>query len=393
MLESFRTDEEDKRRLCCGVTCGEIGEHTVCVALLDSDCLVLALEVNDDHTVRFSRRADFTADFHPEEASLHCCLVSRTGLIVTGGQDCSVRVWRIDGDLLQPKWRVTLAAELRGHGGPVMALSFHPHQQWLASASKDGTLKIWDAEAAALADRPNKTRRKSEGAKEPAEAGSGKKDGEGKQEAALKLLLCDVPCELEQLGKQPLASPGPKPGGLQCRGCAFSPDGAWLFALRSGRRGATHLVQWALAGAGSAVQALPSLAVEVSAVPCTLLKMESEGSYVAVGGSDGTVAVFDTKTLRALSRRREAHDLPVTGLDFAPPALALSLGLQAVVVSCSADRKLVVTRVGGYSMVFKACTAGLLLLSLCLLLLYSSSLWLLLADQRILQPTPAHLEL
>jgi hypothetical protein len=24
-LESFKTDDEDKRRLCCGVTCGEIG--------------------------------------------------------------------------------------------------------------------------------------------------------------------------------------------------------------------------------------------------------------------------------------------------------------------------------------------------------------------------------
>ena len=61
--------------------------------------------------------------------------------LAAGGAKGIVSLWRNAGD--QP------GAELRGHGGPVTAVTFWPDGRRLASASVDGTARIWDVESGA----------------------------------------------------------------------------------------------------------------------------------------------------------------------------------------------------------------------------------------------------
>lgn len=46
-----------------------------------------------------------------------------------------------------------------------------------------------------------------------------------------------------------------------------------------------------------ALKMAPRQVALVTGVPCTLLKMDRSGLYLAVGGSDGIVTVFATETL------------------------------------------------------------------------------------------------
>ena len=55
-------------------------------------------------------------------------------LIATGGLDGIVRVGRLSGG--EPHVLV-------GHRGAIVALAFSPDGHWLASASADGTIRIW----------------------------------------------------------------------------------------------------------------------------------------------------------------------------------------------------------------------------------------------------------
>mmetsp|Transcript_9078 Transcript_9078/g.15051 ORF Transcript_9078/g.15051 Transcript_9078/m.15051 type:complete len:494 (+) Transcript_9078:43-1524(+) len=437
-MDSYITDMESNRRLCCGLACGTIGEHSVVVALLDSDCVILALEMNADSSsvVSFTQKADFRADFATEDSSLNCCLVTRTGLVVTGGEDHICRVWRIDGDLSlgSTPWKVTLSAALLGHDGPVMALSFHPSEQWLCTAAKDGSCKIWDAEAAAVADRKSKQSQVSGTNSSPRV--DEEKDDAGKEAAAAAaaaaaisaaLMVCDVPCNVDGVTGTGSASAAAvlsplngKAGGptMQCRGCCFSTCGQFLYSIQSGKRGPTHLIQWSLrrkniaagtsdtSAAGSAkekakntidaaaLECIPVKMVVAAPVPCTSLQLDLTGDFLAVGSSEGRVVCFSTQHhLRQLASFA-CHDLPVTGMGFAPPNLAHSLGMKAVITTCSADRKLAVLKVGGYSVCFKITMLLVLLMVLIILALYSTSLWLLLAEKNIIQPTgDVHLEL
>ena len=84
-------------------------------------------------------------------------------------------------------------------------------------------------------------------------------------------------------------------------------------------------------------------------VPSTRLKASDSGEYLAVGGSDGSVTVFRTDGSRLERVSCDiCHDLPVTGLGFAPQGAAYSLvGAPEMVVSCSADNKIAAIKLGG----------------------------------------------
>jgi hypothetical protein len=55
--------------------------------------------------------------------------------------------------------------------------------------------------------------------------------------------------------------------------------------------------RWALQKGKTALKVVPDKVALVTGVPCTLMRMDASGEYLAVGASDGAVTVFTTKQL------------------------------------------------------------------------------------------------
>ena len=130
---------------------------------------------------------------------------------------------------------------------------------------------------------------------------------------------------------------------MECRGCAFSPTGRHIFSIQSGKRGPSHVVKWVIKDenfdSDATFKVSPEEVALVSKAPLTKLRISHDGGLIATGGSDGTVSIFQADKLKK-HRSYLSHDLPVTGLSFAPLPVAQAARCLELVVSCSADNKL-----------------------------------------------------
>jgi ABC-type multidrug transport system fused ATPase/permease subunit len=110
---------------------------------------------------------------------------------------------------------------------------------------------------------------------------------------------------------------------------------------------------------------------EIHQIPSTRLRESEDGAFLAVGGADGTVAVVTSEDFQEV-HRVTCHDLPVTGLGFAPFDITkekgqllfikctflislLFLELKVLLATCSADNKLNFIKVKGISIVIVFC--------------------------------------
>lgn len=86
-------------------------------------------------------------------ACVNCVRWSNNGLLASGGVDKLIMIWRLSGGLggssifggksSVETWRCI--ATLRSHEADVLDLAWAPHSPWLASASVDNTVIVWDA--------------------------------------------------------------------------------------------------------------------------------------------------------------------------------------------------------------------------------------------------------
>ncbi len=97
-----------------------------------------------DDRIRAFDREDRTAvrTFESEPDGLVDLVALADATIVSAGRDAAITRWR-------PEAGVALD-HLRGHDFGVEALVVGPHDRWLASASLDGTVRLWSLEAPAI---------------------------------------------------------------------------------------------------------------------------------------------------------------------------------------------------------------------------------------------------
>lgn len=85
-------------------------------------------------------------------ACVNCVRWSNGGLLASGGVDKLIMIWRLSGaggsSIFGGKasvetWRCI--ATLRSHEADVLDLAWAPHSPWLASASVDNSVIVWDA--------------------------------------------------------------------------------------------------------------------------------------------------------------------------------------------------------------------------------------------------------
>jgi WD40 repeat protein/serine/threonine protein kinase len=185
-----------------------------------------------------------------------------------------------DGQTLATGWKAAvqvwdantgrMVTSLAGHTGPVTAVAFGPDRHSLASASADGTVRLWDRSGSAEPTRPG-------GA------------------ARLAAPTADVPMRI--LGEH----------DAEVTAIAFSPDRTRLV---SASKDGTAKV-WDLA-AGRERCTFAGHGEAVNDVAC-----HPDGLRAATAGDDGTVRLWDLATGReALSLR--GHVGPVAGVRFTP---------------------------------------------------------------------------
>ena len=112
---------------------------------------------------------------------------------------------------------------------------------------------------------------------------------------------------------------------VRLTGLAISPDGRTLYA--GGADG--KVVVWDLAGErrlGRVFGVRPAAQRDPSFNPFVIHALSPDGRLLAVGRHDGTVALIDARTLRALREVRGVPHGPVSGLAFMPDGRSLAVG-------------------------------------------------------------------
>ena len=185
--------------------------------------------------------------------------------LATAGKDGTVRLW----DLNAPDDRSVHV--LQGHGDWIYNLDFSPDGRWLATASKDRTARLWDLQA-------------------------------GDTQAS----------SIELIGHQD-----------EVYAVAFSPDGRWL---ATGSKDNTVRL-WDL---GTTEPATSALELDGHTGWVVALAFSPDGNWLASGSEDETVRLWNTEDneIGANPLILNRHDGPVQTVAFSPDGLWLASGSE-----------------------------------------------------------------
>eukprot|EP00903_Cladosiphon_okamuranus_P012539 g11742.t1 len=340
-----------------------------CVAASDNGQLMAAafgktVRIYASNPSGFHPLAEVRADYADKESGVNSmAFVKRKAggsgetegsmLLATGGEDGVLRVWELRADVPTngndngvggklPSISVDMVGECKGHTKPVTCVRFHPSAAVVLTASKDGTCRLWD------------WKRGSEAAFLPTTSGL------------------------------PPTAAAAKASVIMCRSCCFSPDKPdAIFSVQSGPRGSAYVTEWrytlrqddaGTAGKGVLYDVKPVKVSPASPHPATSLSVRGDGTRLAVGNVEGTVLVY---RLPGFAKVMEypAHDLPVTGLGFAPREAGVALGGYDLLAG-SADYKITLFKSQG-SVVKLASRQTLAFLWSLIVFLFKAVFWLL----------------
>jgi WD40 repeat protein len=185
------------------------------------------------------------------------------------------------------------------HDGGVEAVAFSPDASRLATASADGTARVWDSESGAeqLTVRHDDTVAGVAFSPDGARLATASWDGTAR--------IWALQTGAEQLRFR-------VPNQTQMYGVAFSPDGARLAAAGNG--GARV---WDVVTGEEQLEVHHSVGAQVTAVAFT-----GDGARLATAGSDGTARIWDAVT--GEEQLQVHHDAKVTGVAFSPDGSRLA---------------------------------------------------------------------
>ena len=228
--------------------------------------------------------------------------------LASGGRDGTVRIW----DVATGQER----AVLTGHTGEVEAVAVAPDGSWLASGSGDGTVRIWDVatgqERAVLTGHTGgwlrwRWRRMAAGwppaaaGRDGADLGRGHRAGTGHPGQATPARWRRWRWRRMAAGWPPAARTGRCGSGMRPPGrngailtghtgeveaVAVAPDGSWLAS--GGGDGTVRIWDVATGQERAVLTGHTGGVMAVAVAP--------DGSWLASGGGDGTVRIWDVAT-------------------------------------------------------------------------------------------------
>ncbi|KAI4211157.1 MAG: hypothetical protein LQ351_006057 [Letrouitia transgressa] len=212
----------------------------------------------------------------PPHYSIRTIAWNPTGhLIATGAADRTLRIWNPE------KPQVKNSTELKGHTAAIERVAWNPVKEAeLASVSSDGTCKFWDVKTKTC------TASVPLGGEGLTIAWSG--DGSvvlaGRKDDTLIPILVSPDSD-----PTPLT---PLPQALQTNQVIFNPVGPPNYLLLTEGDGSVKITSYPPDEPGDTLTTLHTLHAHTSA--CISIALSPTGRYVAIGGSDALISLWDT---------------------------------------------------------------------------------------------------
>jgi cytochrome c len=232
--------------------------------------------------------------FH--DGAVNAAVLLEDGRAATGGEDGRIAVWRFG--------RERPDAVLEGHGAPVVALAVAPDRKSIASASWDGTVRVWPL--AGGGGGRGGAPRVLEGHPQNVNGVAFLPDGRvvsAGYDASVRIWSLSAPAESPNI----ISLPTP------LNALAVAQDGEILAAGADGR---VHFLR-----AGGE----PSGEIQAQPTPIIAVAVSPDGKRVAASGIRGSVAIIDRES-RKLLRTLVGPGLPVWSLAFFPDNRTLLTG-------------------------------------------------------------------
>jgi WD40 repeat protein len=253
---------------------------------------------------------------HGHTGSVQSAVFSPDGSrIVTASRDTTARIW-------DAKSGMPIGKPLAAHAGAINSVAFRSDGKRLLTASDDQTIRLWDATNGTPVGNPL--------ASEKGAVRSAVFSPDGKLVLAIvEESSQDRVIELFDLASQkPLGKPFHDIIG-RLDGVAFSPDGKTLVTLSDGQLRLWDVqTQIEIEKPKEAEGDLSAAESTKEQGPVTSAAFSPVGTIVITGSGDGTMRIWDIKTLRPLGEPFKGHAEAVIALAFSSNGKLLASGAK-----------------------------------------------------------------